>query len=263
MAGIWEATQLSRRAAVIGLGAGGMSAAVAGGRLWALAAQAGMPTASTPVPITGLTFVGEVSTPGQGGASAPHPDEELLLVAVVVADAAPGEDRRQARAYLCGGTDISEWFDQGAAAAETIDLTSANGSTLRATLSDEAVSGTATLADGRSFVFTAAPAHGIAGLYNVTVSADGQIRGSSEAGGRIEGEIRAAAPAVNDRVPFVVSVTTPEREGSVLEMRLTALAPNIPGPTDQRWIVLPDARITGASRESVGPVGIRITICFQ
>ncbi len=125
----------------------------------------------TPGPVVG-SFVGEVSDfEGE--------PEAVPFVAVVAAGPEGEGEERELRAYLCDGRDINEWFT-GMATGNDLDLTSEGGARFEGSLAPEAATGTMTLDDGQSFTFTANPAAGIAGLYNVNLLPDGQVTGTSQ-----------------------------------------------------------------------------------
>lgn len=109
---------------------------------------------------------------------------------VMVVDEPAGAADRRVRVDLSDGEappegDI-EWFT-GALTGSSLDLTSASGrATLRGEIRTDSVRGTVTLADGTPRPFLAVPAGDGAGIYEVTVDADGTYRGTAEDGGRFE-----------------------------------------------------------------------------
>jgi hypothetical protein len=78
----------------------------------------------------------------------------------------------KAMAYVCDSQTISEWF-KGDISGSTLDLTSKSGVRLQATFVGNSASGTLTLADGKSFPFTAELATGNAGFYRAETSLEG------------------------------------------------------------------------------------------
>jgi hypothetical protein len=127
-----------------------------------------------------------VPTPGSFYGKVARSTDQFLLVV----DQPPGQANRRARVYLSDGEpepegDI-EWFT-GPVVGTRIDLTSAGG---RARLSGEitadSVRGTVTLEGGRHRPFFAVPAGDGAGIYEVTVGADGIYKGTSEDGSTLD-----------------------------------------------------------------------------
>lgn len=76
-------------------------------------------------------------------------------------------------AYLCDGETVAEWFRGELAPDGTLDLTSAAGAQLRASLDGSSVEGMVTLTDGQTLAFTAVAAAGQAGLYRDEVEGEG------------------------------------------------------------------------------------------
>ncbi|MGH9263788.1 MAG: hypothetical protein ACRD1D_03765 [Acidimicrobiales bacterium] len=109
-------------------------------------------------------------------------------VAVAV-DPPDGGGRQRVRAFVVDGepNGDAEWFD-GAAEGLNLRLTSASGrARMNATIEPAQVHGTVTLADGRERHFHTIPATHGAGIYDVTVSADGRYNGTATDGSRLEG----------------------------------------------------------------------------
>ena len=125
-------------------------------------------------PVTG-SFVGVAPD------AAPEGEAFVALVASGTED--EGEAQRQVRAYLCDGQSINEWFNEGSVEGVEFDLTSDGGAQLLGSLKQDVdsswVSGQIFLADGTVLGFSMPPARGITGLYNVNVSSDGRMRGTS------------------------------------------------------------------------------------
>lgn len=109
-------------------------------------------------------------------------------VAVAV-DAADTAGRQRVRAFVVDGEPggDAEWFD-GSTDGAGLRLASVSGKArLDATVERAEVHGTVTLADGRPRVFHTIPATHGAGIYDVEVTGDGQYRGTSTDGSRLEG----------------------------------------------------------------------------
>ncbi len=109
---------------------------------------------------------------------------------LMVVDQPAGAADRRVRVYLSDGEappegDI-EWFT-GTLTGTSVDLTSASRrATFAGEVRDDSVRGTVTLGDGTPRPFFAVPAGDGAGIYEVTVDADGTYRGTAEDGGRFE-----------------------------------------------------------------------------
>jgi hypothetical protein len=174
-------------------------------------------------PVAG-SFVGEMPDVGEDG----------TFVAVVASGAAEEGAELEVRAYLCG-EEVNEWF-WSSVAGNDLELSSDSGWRLEGQLTSDAASGTITPPDSASVPFEASPATGIAGLYDVTLSADGQLSGSSERGGRIEGQI--ADRAQGDDYPISSTITPPEGQPQDFELLASSNA-----PADFRLIALADGRI--------------------
>jgi hypothetical protein len=127
------------------------------------------------------TFVGKVS-----GTKA--------FVAVVASPTQKGKDRRDLTLYICDGRRLCEWFT-GSATEDGFAATSNDrDAKAKGKLSDKAVTGTIELPGGRTVRYTASPATATAGLYNLTVSSKGRLRGTSAAGVGLKGEVTLPGP---------------------------------------------------------------------
>ncbi len=175
----------------------------------------------------------EKSTPPVAGHFVGATSDPDTFVAVVVDEAEQGgEDQRTVKAYLGDGYIIDEWFTD-TLTGDSFDLTSDGGARLRGELSSDAASGTATLSNGASISFEATPATSIAGLYNVSVYNDGQMSGTSERGGQLEGQI-GNTPRPDGLYPVTGTITSPDdrsqnfeavcRTNRAADIRLIALA---------------------------------------
>jgi hypothetical protein len=125
-------------------------------------------------PVEG-TFVGKVR------------DTEAFA-AVVVSPAAGGQDRREVKFYVSDGRRLDEWF-RGSVEGESFDVTSDDrDAKAKGKVTDKEVTGTIELPDDESVRYQATRAAATAGLYNLTISDDGEVKGSSEAGVGLTGE---------------------------------------------------------------------------
>ena len=152
------------------------------------------------------------------------------FLALVADEPEDGEDQLQVRAYLCDGRSTSEWFDEGPLEGTEFDLTSDGGAQLRGSLKQDAnstwVSGQIFLADGTVLGFSMPPARGITGLYDVNVSSDGRMRGTSQNGVWLEGTVADGTP---------VTITPPD--GKAVKFGIS-LPTNMKEVGEYRWIVL-------------------------
>ena len=177
-------------------------------------------------PVAG-SFVGEA------------PDAAAFVA--VVADVPEREgDEREVKAYLCDGQTVSDWF-VGSVVGNDLSLSSEGGAQLEGQLTREAATGTITDPNGDSISFEALLATGIAGLYNVDISSDGSLSGSSQTGGQLEGQIGNILEG-NDTYPVRGIITPPDGQ----PQDFSALTS--PSTSDQhRWIVLTDGRVKGGN----------------
>jgi hypothetical protein len=147
-------------------------------------------------------------------AAAPDPDPKdppggaaYEIVAVVVNDPGP-TGGRIIRVYICdgevGAQSDAEWFT-GSIAGDSFNLTSASGDArLQGQLTETAVTGTATLADGRTLNLRAVPATAGAGLFEIFFLPDDLLTGVSASGATLHGHI------VNETVQGAVTTRTVE-----------------------------------------------------
>ena len=177
-------------------------------------------------PVAG-SFVGEA------------PDAAAFIA--VVADVPEAEgDEREVKAYLCDGQTVSDWF-VGSVVGNDLSLSSDGGAQLEGQLTREAATGTITDPNGDSISFEAPLATGIAGLYNVDISSDGALSGTSQTGGQLEGQLGNILEG-NDTYPVRGTITPPDGQ----PQDFSALTS--PNTSDQhRWIVLADGQIKGGN----------------
>jgi hypothetical protein len=123
------------------------------------------------------SFVGEVS-----GTEA--------FVAVVAAPA-QGEDDADpvVQVYVADGQGLSEWFSGTISENSFVAMSDEGDAQANGELSSGSATGTVELPDGETVTFEAAPPSGGAGLYELSVSAAGELSGASAAGLAVTGEI--------------------------------------------------------------------------
>jgi hypothetical protein len=182
-------------------------------------------------PVAG-SFVGEA------------PDAEAFVVIVAASPEEEGQER-DVRAYLCDGERVTEWFT-GAAEGNELDLTSEGGARLEGNLSTEASTGTITLGDDTTLTYTADLARGVAGLYNVTISEEGRVRGTSETGGLLEGQL-GGEEEMRDEEVRPISGTFTSAEGQEVSFGVLGREAD---PGEYRWIVLEDGQAMGAKKSA-------------
>ncbi len=188
-------------------------------------------------PVTG-SFVGVAPD------AAPQAEAFVALVASGTED--EGEAQRQVRAYLCDGQSINEWFNEGSVEGNELNLTSEGGARLEGSLATEAATGTITLDDRESFTFTADLASNVSGLFDVNVSEEGDLRGTSENDGRLKGML-AHQLGEDGLYPVSSIFTAPDAE------RLELVVLSAVHETDEyRSIVLPDGEVRGGPKGGGG-----------
>jgi hypothetical protein len=122
------------------------------------------------------SFVGEIS-----GTKA--------FVAVVAAPAAGEKDARAVQVYVSDGRRLSQWFS-GSILDNSFVAKSDDGETeAKGKLSGDSVTGTVELPGGKTLRYEAGPPSGAAGLYELTVSSEGELSGASAAGLGVMGEV--------------------------------------------------------------------------
>jgi hypothetical protein len=178
-------------------------------------------TATPQPPVEGAIFVGPTSDPD-------------TLVAVAMPS-----DKPEVDAYLCNGHDVAIWYTGPVKGAEPI-LQAGDEGALSLHVADSTASGTTTLADGRSLSFVAAPATGIAGLYDVTLT-DDELIGVGTSGQRMRGRLVETLPDGRELLAGTIELT----DGT-----LRAFAAFVTGEADGefRLIALTDGQIKGAAK---------------
>ena len=180
-------------------------------------------------PVTG-SFVGEA------------PDEEAFVAIVAASPEEEGQER-DVRAYLCDGESVTEWFT-GRAEGNELNLTSEGDALLEGNLSTEASTGTITLEEDRTLTYTAELARGVAGLYNVTISEEERVRGTSETGGLLEGQLGGEAEMRGEEARLIIGTFT-SAEGQEVGLEVFGREPDA---DEYRWIVLEDGEAKGARK---------------
>lgn len=175
------------------------------------------------------TFVGKV-----GDTSA--------FVAVVAAPAAGKRDRRDVTVYVCDARRLCEWLS-GSVSRNSFEATAEDrDADATGKLSAEAATGTVELPDGKTVRYNAARATGPAGLYDLTVSSDGDLSGASEAGVALKG---------TSTLPEAGRGTLKLADGRRLKFVVTRISADDPfrlRAGEARVIVLPGGQLRGAAK---------------
>jgi hypothetical protein len=164
---------------------------------------------------------------------------------VVVAEKPTAEGQaRTISVYVCNGSSLSAWLT-GKTAGNVVDLKSADGQVgVHVALTALAASGKVGLLGGSGFSFRVFRTVR-AGLFDVTVTATGLVRGTSTTGGKLTGHV-----GTSGKLPSQGTVTATVSGGGQ-DVNLTAFARHLT-PGAYRWIVLTDGKVWGANR--LGPI---------
>jgi hypothetical protein len=167
---------------------------------------------------------------------------EDAFVAVVASPATRGEERREVTVYSCDAKRVCEWFS-GSAAGNSFRVGAQRGDgQAEGELTRKAAAGTIELSDGKALRYEAERATAAAGLYDLKVSARGELTGASATGVGLTGKSPIPEPGngslkLADGKRLKLDVTRASGEGSP---RLAA--------GEVRLIVLPDHRLRGVAR---------------
>jgi hypothetical protein len=172
--------------------------------------------------------------------------ETDAFVAVAAAPPARGADQRQVTVFVCDGRRVCEWFP-GSATGNSFSIDSEDDDAkAEGELTDKAAKGTIELGDEDPVRYDASSAPATAGVYNLTVTAKGKVRGASEAGVALKGDAELPAPgtgtlklADGKRVKF--DIATGSADGT-LGLR----------PGQLRLIIQPDRKVAGAGMNRGG-----------
>ena len=173
------------------------------------------------------TFVGKVS-----GTDA--------FVAIVAAPATRGKDRRELTLYMSDGGRLTESFSGEAERNSFVARSEDDDAEAKGELAGNSVTGTVKLPDGKTVDYQASRATAAAGLYDLTVSRDGQLTGASATGVGLTSKSTLRAPG-NGRIKFA--------DGK--RRRFEVVAESADDPVrlrggEARLIVLPDGNLSGA-----------------
>jgi hypothetical protein len=185
------------------------------------------------------TFVGKVGGTGES-------------VAVVVSPAVRGQKRRETTVYVCDGKRVCEWFSGVATGKGFMAGADDGDGEARGELTPKAASGTIELSTGKALRFQAARATAAAGLYDLTVSSGGELRGVSAAGVGLKGKSTIPKPGGG-------SLKLADGKRLKLDVTRSSVGGSVPLRAGQvRVIVLPDHQLSGAARSRQTTSGSRL-----
>jgi hypothetical protein len=180
----------------------------------------------TPKPVAG-TFVGKAR-----GSDA--------FVAVVAEPPPKGQDKRAITVFVCDAKSLCDSFSGSASGNEL--TAKAEAGQAKATLTAKGATGSVEPAGGDTVRYNAGQATATAGLYNLTVKANGSISGASAAGVGLKG--RSTLPeAGNGSIKLA--------DGRRLRFEITRNPGDDPvrlAPGEMRLIVLQDGQLKGAAK---------------
>jgi hypothetical protein len=183
-----------------------------------------------PEPVAG-TFVGRLG-------------ESEAFVAVVAAPPAKGQKRGDVTAFVCDARRLCAWFS-GSATGKGFVAKSGDAEA-KGRLSGKTATGSVELPDGETVRYKVGVAPATAGLYDLTVSAAGKLRGASAAGVALKGELTLPPPGsgnlkLADGTRLKLEVTKGSAEDAT-QLRAGQV----------RLIVLPDGQARGAGKSRRG-----------
>jgi len=172
--------------------------------------------------------------------------ESEAFVAVVGAPPAKGEKRRDVTAFVCDARRLCAWFSGSTSGNEFVAESGDVEGEAKGTLSGKAATGSVELPDGETVRYRAGAAPATAGVYDLTVSAAGKLRGASAAGVALKGELSLPPPGsgslkLADGTRLKLEVTKSSGEDAA-QLRAGQV----------RLIVLPDGQMRGAGKSRGG-----------
>jgi hypothetical protein len=181
----------------------------------------------TAKPVAG-TFVGKVAKSG-------------TFVSVVAAPPSKGEERRPVTVYACDARRVCELLSGSATGNEFTAEAEGGEGKADGKLTRRTATGSIELPGGESVRYGAGRATAAAGVYNLTVSANGRIRGASAAGVALTGTSTLPEPGRG---------TLKLADGSRLKFRTTRISSEA-GPLNAgqlRLIVLSNGQLRGVGK---------------
>jgi hypothetical protein len=196
----------------------------------------------TAKPVDG-TFVGRV--PGSG-----------TFVSVVANPASKGQDRRPVTVYVCDARRVCELLSGSATGNEFTANAETGEGKAEGKLTRKTASGSIELPGEETMRYEAGRATAAAGVYSLTVSANGRIRGASAAGVALTGTSTLPEPGTG---------TLKLADGSRLKFRTTR-ASSEAGPLESgelRLIVLSNGQLRGVGKTRQNESGDQIVFYIR
>jgi hypothetical protein len=169
------------------------------------------------------------------------------LISVVIAPAESGQNERAVEVYVTDGNRISESFSGSISNNSFVAESDDGDSEVKGDLRGESVRGTVELPDDKTVRYKAARPAGAAGLYDLTVSATGRLKGTSAGGIGVTGRIELLEGTDVLEGTGVLRLA----DGRRLRFDLAeAPASDLVGirSGQVRLIVLPNGRVVGAGK---------------
>jgi hypothetical protein len=196
----------------------------------------------TAKPVVG-TYVGKV----------PKSD---TFVSVVAAPASKGQERRAVTVYACDADRLCEVFSGSATGNDFTASAEAGDGKAEGKLTRESASGSIEPSRGESVRYEAGRATAAAGVYNLTVSGNGRIRGASAAGVALTGTSTLPEPG---------NGTLKLADGSRLRFRTTRASTEM-GQLEAgqvRLIVLSNGQLRGIGKTRPGESGDQLVFFIR
>jgi hypothetical protein len=167
------------------------------------------------------------------------------FVSVVAGPPAKGQSKRVITVFACDAKRVCELYS-GSAAANSFTARPAGGEgEAKGELSSKVASGTIEPPDGETLEYKAGQATATSGLYDLTVTRTGRLRGASATGVALTGSVKLPPPGTG---------SLKLADGKRLKLAVAESPGDIAGlrPGQVRLIVLPDRRLRGAGKSRGG-----------
>jgi hypothetical protein len=167
------------------------------------------------------------------------------LVSVVAEPRAKGQDKRAVSVFVCDADQLCQAFTASTAANDFTATAGEEGGEAKGELSAKTASGTIEPPEGDSIRYKAAAAPATAGLYDLTVSRDGKLKGASAAGVALTGTLELPPPGTG---------SLKLADGRRVKLEVVKGSGEVSGlrPGQVRLIVLPDRQLRGAGMSRGG-----------